>query len=75
MFSTIDFWITVICTIVAMNIYKWIYVTFFADGVLKIDHHNPSKDVYKIEIGDLDRLSKKKRIVLKVDPNADLSQK
>lgn len=75
MFATIDFWITVIATIIAMNIYKWICVTFFADGVLKIDRSNHSKDVYKIEIGDLDKLSKKKRIVLKVDPNADLSQK
>lgn len=45
------------------------------NGTLKIDHSNPEKDIYRIEIDDLDSLNKKKRIVLKVDHNADLSQK
>lgn len=44
-------------------------------GILKIDHHNPEKDIYRFDIDDLDKLSKKKRIVLKVDNNANLSQK
>jgi len=44
-------------------------------GTLRIDHSNPEKDVYRFEIDNLDRLSKKHRIVLKVDNNADLSQK
>lgn len=43
-------------------------------GVLKIDHSNPEKDVYRFEIADLDGLSKKKHIVLRVDNSADLSQ-
>lgn len=43
-------------------------------GTLRIDHSNPKKDVYRFEIDDLDALSKKKRIVLKVDNNADLSR-
>lgn len=43
-------------------------------GVLRIDRSNPDKDVYRIEIDDLDTLAKKRRVVLKVDPNADLSQ-
>ena len=43
-------------------------------GTLRIDHSNPEKDVYRFDIGDIDSLSKKKRIVLKVDNNADLSQ-
>ena len=46
-----------------------------ASGTLRIDHSNPEKDVYRIEIDDLDVLSKKKQVVLKVDNNADLSQK
>lgn len=44
-------------------------------GTLRIDHSNPEKDVYRFDIDDLDGLSKKKRIVLKVDNNANLSQK
>jgi hypothetical protein len=44
-------------------------------GTLNIDHSNPEKDVYRIDIEDLDKLNKKKRIILKVKHNVDLSQK
>ena len=44
-------------------------------GVLRIDHSNPDKDVYRLEIDKIDDISKKNRVVLKVDNNADLSQK
>lgn len=43
-------------------------------GVLKIDHSNPEKDVYKFCIDDLDILDKKKSITIKIDHNADLSR-
>lgn len=43
-------------------------------GVIKIDTSNPEKDLYKLEIKDLDGLPKKKRIVLKIDTRAKLSQ-
>lgn len=43
-------------------------------GTLKIDRHDPEKDVYRLEIDDLDSIPKKKHIVLKVDAKADLSQ-
>lgn len=43
-------------------------------GTLKIDHSNPEKDVYRLEIDDLEGLSKKRKIVLKVDNRANLSQ-
>ena len=46
-----------------------------AAGVLRIDHSNPEKDVYRFDIENLDALSTKSRIVLKVDNDADLSQK
>lgn len=42
------------------------------DGTLKIDHSDSKKDVYRIEIGDLDVLQYKKHIVLKVENDADL---
>lgn len=44
-------------------------------GVLKIDRSYPEKDVYRIELDDLDMLAKKKRIILKVDADANLSHK
>lgn len=45
-----------------------------ASGTLRIDHSNPEKDLYRFDIDDLDSLSKKKRVILNVDNNADLSQ-
>lgn len=43
-------------------------------GTIRIDHSDPNKDVYRIEVDDLDKLSNRKRIVLSVDSNANLSQ-
>lgn len=43
-------------------------------GTLRIDHSNPEKDIYRMEFDDLDGLSKKTRVILKVDNNANLSQ-
>ena len=45
-----------------------------ACGTLKVDTKNDKKDIYRLEIDDLDSITKKKCIVLKVDKNADLSQ-
>ena len=44
------------------------------DGILRIDHSNPEKDTYRFEIDEIEQLSKKKYIRLKVDNNANLSQ-
>lgn len=66
MFATIDFWAGAIVIFICVIFYKWLFLKFCTDGTLKIDRHNPSKDVYTIEIDDLDKLSKKKRIILKV---------
>lgn len=44
------------------------------DGVLLIDHSNPEKDVYRFCINDLDKLSSRKEIRLKINHDADLSQ-
>lgn len=51
------------------------FIRYRTVGTLRIDHSNPVKDVYRIEIDDLDGLIKKKHVILKVDNNADLSQK
>ena len=42
-------------------------------GILKIDISDSEKEMYRIGLDDLDDLKKKKRIMLKVDSNADLS--
>lgn len=44
-------------------------------GVLRIDHSDPAKDKYRFEIDNLDALDKKRRVILKVDHHANLSQK
>ena len=44
-------------------------------GVLRIDRSNPEKDRYLFEIDNMASISKAKRVMLKVDNNADLSQK
>lgn len=51
-----------------------IFIIRSRTGTLKIDHSNPEKDLYRFDIANLDALSKKRIIVLKVDNNADLSQ-
>lgn len=62
----------VIGTLIGAVIFTWRP----SAGTLKIDRSNPEKDQYLFVInGDLDQLSKRKKIVLKVDNNADLSQK
>lgn len=43
-------------------------------GVIRIDRHSSEKDIYRLELDELDNLHKRKKVVLKVDPNADLSQ-
>lgn len=44
-------------------------------GKLLIDHSNPAKDLYRFDIGDIDKLAKKKKIIVKIVDGADLSQK
>jgi hypothetical protein len=43
-------------------------------GTLRIDRSNPNKDIYRFDVGDLDKLSTKRRIVLDIDPNAHFTQ-
>lgn len=53
-----------------------LYLKDSSFGVLMVDRRDPEKDVYRFDIhGDLDKLGDKKYITLRVDKNADLSQK
>lgn len=62
--------------IVGIVISSCIYAYYYLpEGTLRIDCSNLEKDIYRIEIDDLDKLKKKHIIVFKVDNNADLSQK
>lgn len=68
----IIFMLGVLCGAIVSNIFHFIQT---AAGTLKIDRTNHEKDIYRLEIGDLDALFKKKRVILKVDSNFRLSQK
>ena len=46
-----------------------------SSGTFRIDHSDPEKDVYRVEIDNLDELDRKKHLILKIDHHADLSQK
>lgn len=60
--------------LVGSIIYAIIQGVSMAHGTLRIDHSDPEKDVYRLEIGDLDKLNKKHYVELKIDHHADLSQ-
>lgn len=63
----------VLVGIIASYIFQVVQTAY---GTLRIDHTDPEKDLYRIDIdGNFDNISKEKRIILKVDNNADLSQK
>ena len=66
---------TAVCVISVLIIKDIIFYIINKVGTLKIDHSDPEKDIYRIDINDLDKLSKKKLIILKIDNHADLSQK
>ena len=52
-----------------------LYIRYKVIGTLKIDRTNPEKDVYRFEVDNFDALNDKKMVFLKVDNNANLSQK
>lgn len=45
-----------------------------AHGVLRIDHSDPNKDLYRFEIDDLSKLNDKTYVELTIDHHADLSR-
>lgn len=68
-----NIWLT-IAAIVSLSIgLSYLYLRLRKDGTLRIDQSNPEKDLYRFDINDLESLSKKKYIVIRVDNQADLS--
>ena len=70
-----SYFVGVVIGIVLSFIVHKIYGKRSTDGVLKIDTSNPEKDIYRLDIDDLDILPRKKYLVLTIDTNVDLSQK
>ena len=64
----------IIGAIMGASTYALMQRIFVAHGILRIDHSNPEKEVYRFEIDDLDKLNKKSYVELKIDHHADLSQ-
>ena len=52
--------------VIGINGCRLYFLSRSAYGVLKINETNPEKDIYRLEIEDLDSLRKKKQIVLKI---------
>lgn len=64
----------IIAAVVSLSIgLSYLYLRLRKDGTLRIDQSNPEKDLYRFDINDLESLSKKKYIVIRVDNQADLS--
>lgn len=67
-------WFVVSIAFILGFILGWLYPRKTV-GILKIDRSDPKKDRYQFEIRNLDILDKKTKIFLRVDHDADLSQK
>ena len=69
-----DYLILFVCSFTSSIVTMMVMYLTSARGTLRIDHSNPEKDVYRIEINNLEDLSRKKRVILDVDNSAILSQ-
>lgn len=69
-----DYLILFVCSFASSIVTMIVMYLTSARGTLRIDHSNPEKDVYRIEINNLEDLSRKKRVILDVDNRAILSQ-
>ena len=69
-----DYLILFVCSFVSSIVTMLVMYLRSARGTLRIDHSNPEKDLYRIEINNLEDLSRKKKVILDVDNSAILSQ-
>ena len=69
-----DYLILFVCSFASSIVTTIVMYLTSARGTLRIDHSNPEKDLYRIEINNLEDLSRKKRVILDVDNRAILSQ-
>lgn len=70
-----EYILIVIGIIIGSIISNIIFYVFSTSGTLRVDHTNPDKDIYRFEIDRLDKIGKKKRLIMKIDNHANLSQK
>lgn len=73
-----EYLIAVICSVVVTTIVSVIYHRVRVYGVVQIDNSNPEEPIWRIKLNEnVDDLitKKKKKMMLYVDYNADLSQK
>ena len=72
MLDTLLLWgVGVIVGAVMANLLRLVRTTF---GTLRIDCSNPEKDTYSLEIDDLDKLAKSRRVILEVVKHQNDSQ-
>ena len=69
-----DYLILFVCSFVSSIVTMIVMYLTSARGTLRIDQTKKKKDVYRIEINNLEDLSRKKRVILDVDNSAILSQ-
>lgn len=68
-----EFWFFIAGGLVGSIMYMIMQKLFVAHGTLRIDHSDPEKDIYRIEINNLDELNRKSYVELEIDHHADLS--
>lgn len=50
-------------------------MTLYFNGKLEIDKHSEDKDIYRLNLGKIEKLDNRQYLILKIDKNADLTQK
>ena len=62
------------CGVVVGIVISIIWSMMHACGTIEVDCSDPDKDVYRLVVNDLKSLTKKRRIVFKVNRNAHFSR-
>lgn len=47
----------------------------YFNGKLEIDKHGSDKDIYRLNLGKIEKLDNRHYLILKIDKDADLTQK
>lgn len=50
-------------------------MTLYFNGKLEIDKHGEEKDIYRLNLSKIEKLDNRQYLILKIDKNADLTQK
>ena len=70
-----DLWIMFIFGIIVGLFASVLTILRLPTGTMRIDRHNPEKDLYRFDFDDLDILTKSKYLLIKIDTKTDLSHK